>query len=104
MAPRQASNKRKTAKFYASNSDSYKKKLEYDKKYNATKKRRKYRADLARERTARGIMGKGGNDVSHTVNGGYKLENPSRNRARNGHGNNARLAPGRGTRRAKRRR
>jgi hypothetical protein len=96
----EAKRKRSTADFYASNPEAYAKKLRYDKKRNAKPDRKKYRAELARERRARGIMGKGGPDVSHTAGGGFKLENPSRNRARNGHGNNGRLAPGKGTRRS----
>jgi hypothetical protein len=96
-----AAKKRSTADFYASNPESYKKKLAYDTKRNESPERKKYRAELARERRARGIMGKGGNDVSHAEGGGFKLENPSKNRARNGHGNNGRLAPGKGTRKSK---
>lgn len=97
-----AAKRRSTADFYASNPESYKKKLAYDKKRNATPDRKDYRAELARERRARGIMGKGGPDVSHTADGKFKLENPSRNRARNGHGDNGRLAKGKGTRKSKR--
>ena len=41
---------------------------------------------LNRERRRRGIDGKGGPDVSHTASGGTTLEDPSTNRARNGHG------------------
>lgn len=96
--------KRSTADFYANNPEAYKKKLAYDKRRNAKPDRKEYRAELARERRARGLMGKGGPDVSHTSNGGFKLENPSKNRARNGHGNNGRLAPGNGTRRAPKKR
>lgn len=96
-----AAKKRSTADFYASHPEAYKKKMAYDKKYNAKPEKKKYRADLARERRARGIMGKGGSDVSHTQDGGFKLESPSKNRARNGHGNNGRLAKGRGTRKQK---
>lgn len=97
-----AAKKRSTAAFYASNPESYKKKLAYDKKRNATPERKEYRAELARERRARGIMGKGGPDVSHTADGKFKLENPSKNRARNGHGDNGRLAKGKGTKKSKR--
>lgn len=79
-----AAKKRSTADFYKSNPEAYKKKLAYDKKRNSTSKAKKYRAELARERRKRGIMGKGGPDVSHTKNGGFKLENSSKNRARNG--------------------
>ena len=96
-----AAKKRKTADFYKSNPESYKKKLAYDKKRNATPSRKKYRSELARERRARGIMGKGGPDVSHVKGGGYKLENAQKNRARNGHGKNARLASGKGTTKSK---
>lgn len=95
--------KKSTADFYASNPESYRKKLAYDKKRNARSDRKEYRAELARERRARGLMGRGGPDVSHTAGGGFKLENASKNRARNGHGNNGRLAPGKGTRRSKKR-
>ena len=59
------------------------KKKAYDTKYHSTKKRKKYRADLQRERRKRGIAGKGGKDVSHKKGGGYTLESPSKNRARN---------------------
>jgi hypothetical protein len=97
MAPK----KRSTAAFYASNPESYKKKLAYDKQRNSSSKQKKYRADLSRERRARGIMGKGGKDVSHASGGGFKLEDPKKNRARNGHGKNSRLAPGKGTRKQK---
>ena len=36
-----------------------------------------------------------------TADGKFKLENPKKNRARNGHGKNGRLAPGKGTRKSK---
>lgn len=104
MAPRPAKNKRRTAAFYAANPEARKKKAAYDKKYHSTKERRKYRSELWAEREARGIAGKGGRDLSHASGGGFKLESPSKNRARNGHGNNGRLASGTGTRRSKRRR
>lgn len=97
MAPK----KRSTADFYANNPEAYKKKLAYDTKRNSSSEKKKYRAELARERRARGLMGKGGQDVSHAAGGGFKLEDPSTNRARNGHGNNGRLAPGKGTRKSK---
>ena len=57
-------------------------KLEYDKKYQKTPKRVKYREQLNAERRKRGIYGKGGKDVSHTQGGKLTLENPSSNRAR----------------------
>lgn len=96
-----AAKKRKTADFYKSNPESYRKKLAYDKKRNAKPSRKKYRAELAKERRARGIMGKGGPDVSHAKGGKFKLENSSKNRARNGHGKNGRLANGGTARKSK---
>lgn len=93
--------KRSTADFYKSNPEAYKKKLAYDKKRNARPDRKKYRAELAKERRARGIMGKGGPDVSHTRNGKFKLEDARKNRARNGHGKNGRLASGGTARKSK---
>ena len=97
-----AAKKRKTADFYKSNPEAYKKKLAYDKKRNAKPSRKKYRAELAKERRARGIMGKGGPDVSHAKGGKFKLENSSKNRARNGHGKGKpRLANGGTARKSK---
>jgi hypothetical protein len=92
MAPRPVKNKRRTAAFYASNPEARKKKAAYDTKYHSTPERKKYRAELSRERRARGIDGKGGGDLSHASGGGFKREDPSTNRARNGQGDNRRLA------------
>lgn len=93
MAPPKLAKKRRTAAYYAANPEARRKKAEYDLKYHSTPERKKYRAELAAERRARGIAGKGGKDVSHTSGGGFRLESPSANRARNGHGKNGRLAP-----------
>lgn len=92
--------KSRTAQFYASNPKARAKKYAYDKKRNARSVQKSYRAELARERRARGMMGKGGPDVGHAAGGGFKLENASKNRARNGHGKRPRLAPGKGTRKS----
>ena len=91
----------RSAKYYAANPEARKKKSAYDTKRGSTTAAKKYRAELARERRARGIMGKGGQDLSHTADGGYRLESPSKNRARNGHGKNSRLASGKGTKKSK---
>lgn len=96
-----AARRRSTADYYKSNPEAYKKKLAYDKKRNAKPARKKYRAELAKERRARGIMGKGGPDVSHAKGGKFKLESASKNRARNGHGKNGRLANGGSARKSK---
>ena len=71
---------------YRKNPKSKANKAEYDTKYNSTPARKKYRAKLAKERRDRGIMGKGGKDVSHTSKGKTTLESPSKNRARQGSG------------------
>jgi len=55
----------------------------------ARAKRQRAQAEINRRR--RGIDGKGGPDVSHTEAGKTVLEDPSTNRARNGHGKQARL-------------
>ena len=57
-------------------------KLEYDKKYESTPERVKYREELNRERRKRGIYGKGGPDMSHTKRHTLVAEDPHTNRAR----------------------
>jgi hypothetical protein len=61
----------------------------YDKKYQASRKRKKYRAELNKINRHKGHVGDG-KDVSHTKEGTTVLEAQSRNRARNGH-NKSRL-------------
>ena len=72
------------AAYYKANPESYAKKLAYDKKRNSSAKQKRYRAELARARRKRGMMGKGGADLSHTRSGKLVREAPSKNRARNG--------------------
>jgi hypothetical protein len=86
MAPRKTTTPKRSAAYYRSNPEAYAKKLAYDTKENKSTKDRKYRADLAQARRKRGIMGKGGDDVSHTKSGRTVMESPSKNRARNGAG------------------
>jgi len=58
-------------------------KREYDKKYESSPERVKYREDLNRERRRRGIYGSHDHmDVSHTVGGGLTLESQHANRGR----------------------
>ena len=83
MAPRKVANPGETAQYYRKNPKARAKKKAYDTKYHKSAKRRKYRANLQKERRRRGIVGKGGKDVSHKKGGGYTLESPSKNRARN---------------------
>ena len=92
MAPKKAANPGKSASYYRKNPKARARKKAYDTAYHSTPERKKYRSKLATERRRRGIMGKGGSDVSHTKNGGTKLESPKKNRGRNGHGRRGRLA------------
>ena len=57
-------------------------KLEYDKKYESSPERVKYREELNRERRRRGIYGHGGPDMSHTKDHTLVAESPHANRAR----------------------
>lgn len=60
--------------------------------YNKTPKQKAYRRALARARRKRGIMGKGGGDLSHSRTGSLTRKSMKINRAANGHGNNSRYA------------
>jgi len=84
MAPRKVAQPRRTAAYYRKNSAARKKKAAYDTAYHSTPARKKYRRDLQKTRRARGVAGKGGNDMSHTRSGKIVSENPSKNRARKG--------------------
>jgi hypothetical protein len=58
-------------------------KLEYDKKYESSPERVKYREELNRERRRRGIYGSHDHkDISHTEGGKLTLEGEHENRAR----------------------
>ena len=57
-------------------------KKKYDTKYHNNPKRREYRAELARERRKRNVMGNGGKDMSHAKNGKIVSEDADKNRAR----------------------
>ena len=81
--------KSKSAQYYAKNPKAAAKKAAYQRRLN--KKPSVKKASEARwaERRRRGIAGKGGKDLSHTTDGRMVLESRSKNRARNGAGNNA---------------
>lgn len=60
----------------------------YDKAYQSSPSRVKYRQELNAEARKKGIYGKraaAGKDLSHTKSGKMILEKASKNRARNGH-------------------
>lgn len=85
-----ATGKSKTAKYYNSNPKARKKRVASQAKINAKPSEKKRRAELAKERRKRGVMGKGGKDVSHKKGGGTTLESRRANRARNGHNGKSR--------------
>jgi hypothetical protein len=62
-----------------------KKKLAYDKKYQASEERKKYRVKLNKANREAGTYGNGdGLDMSHTKSGKVTKEKAKTNRARNG--------------------
>lgn len=83
MAPPKVANPKASAKYYRENPEARVQKAKTDTKVNARPEQREKRAELARERRARGMMGKGGPDLSHTSKGTLVRENASANRARN---------------------
>lgn len=69
-----------------------KKKLAYDTKYHASKKRVNYREELNKANRRAGTYGNGDNlDMSHTKAGSMVAENMMSNRARNGRGGKSTL-------------
>lgn len=83
MAPPKSSSPKRSAQYYRKNAKARKKKAAYDTAYHDNDSRRAYRAELSKERRKRGVMGKGGKDVSHKKGGGTTMESASKNRARN---------------------
>jgi hypothetical protein len=83
MAPRKAASPKASAKYYRDNPDARAKKDSYNKEFNKKPEQKAKRRELAAERRSRGIMGKGGKDMSHTKDGRIVAESPSKNRARN---------------------
>lgn len=83
MAPRKVASPRRTAAFYRANPDAKKQKAKTDTAFNARPEQKDKRRELADARRKRGVMGKGGKDMSHTKAGKIVSENPSANRARN---------------------
>jgi len=70
----------RTAKYYASNPEARKKRLEYQKEYNKQDREVKKRVELNAENRKRGTYGNGdGKDVAHTKSG-TKLQKASVNR------------------------
>ena len=75
----------KTARYYAENAEARKKRLEYQKEYNKTKKEKDKRVELNKANRKAGTYGNGDNmDMSHTKGGKIVKEHFKKNRARNG--------------------
>jgi hypothetical protein len=74
--------KSRSAKFYCKNKKARAKKKAYDKKFHATKARKKYRAALNKFNRKKGKKGDN-KDASHTKRGNLVLEHYKKNRARN---------------------
>ncbi len=85
--------KSRTAKYFASNPAARKRRQKAQAKINKKPAEKAKRRASARERRKRGIMGKGGKDVSHRTDGSTFMESPSKNRARNGAGGKPKRAP-----------
>ena len=83
MAPPKLKRVKKTASFYRKNSSARRKKALTDKAFNSKPGQKAKRRQLAKARYKKGIMGKGGKDMSHTKSGNLVPESPSKNRARN---------------------
>jgi len=74
----------KSSRYYANNPEARKKKADYEKKYQSTPGRKKYRAllDAANRKNPNSKVGDG-KDMSHKKDGSLCLEASSKNRARN---------------------
>ena len=83
MASPRSGSPRASARYYRSSSKARARKALTDKKVNARPGQKRKRAELAKARRKRGMMGKGGKDLSHTKSGKLVRESPSTNRARN---------------------
>jgi hypothetical protein len=93
MASPRSANPKKSARNYAKSPESYRNKLEYDKKNNAKPKNKAKRRELGRANYKAKKLGIAmtGRDMSHTKSGKIVPEDSYTNRARNGHGKNGRL-------------
>ena len=83
MAPRKASKPKTSSEFYSKNPASKAKKDDYNKEFNTKPEQLAKRRELASERRSRGVMGKGGKDMSHTKDGRIVSESVATNRGRN---------------------
>ncbi len=73
----------KSARYYRNNKKARDKKDSYNSEYHSSPERKKYRAELNRERRRRKLRGNP-KDLSHVKSGGLVLEDRHKNRSRNG--------------------
>jgi hypothetical protein len=72
----------RSARFYHDNPDARKKKIEYDKDYQDSDSRKKYRAELNKINREKGTYGNGdGKDVAHKSKTKTRMQSQSKNRA-----------------------
>lgn len=72
----------RSARFYQDNPDARKKKSEYDKDYQDSDSRKKYRAELNKINREKGTYGNGdGKDVAHKTKTKTRMQSQSKNRA-----------------------
>lgn len=83
MAPRKTDNPKPSTKYYRDNPEARAKKDAYNKQFNKKPEQLAKRRELSKVRRERGVMGKGGNDMSHTKDGRIVSESPAANRGRN---------------------
>lgn len=83
MAPPKIAHPKRTAQYYRDHPEARDKKAATDTRVNRRPEQQAKRAELTKARRERGLMGKGGPDLSHTSKGTLVREDPSRNRARN---------------------
>ena len=72
----------RSARFYQENPEARKKKMEYDKDYQDSDSRKKYRAELNKINRDKGTYGNGdGKDVAHKTKTKTRMQSQSKNRA-----------------------
>lgn len=84
MAPPRSKNPGPSAKYYRQNPAARRVKAKKDSEVNARPEQKAKRRELAKARNKRGIMGKGGKDLSHTKSGRLVRESAKKNRGRQG--------------------
>jgi hypothetical protein len=74
--------KSRSARFYQENPEARQKKMEYDKDYQDSDSRKKYRAELNKINRDKGTYGNGdGKDVAHKTKTKTRMQSQSKNRA-----------------------